>query len=235
MKKVLIGTSGWSYSWNPDGFDWYLQNSNLNAVELNMSFYRFPFPNMVKSWARKTPENFFWSIKVNKWITHNTKFSEKSYSLWKKFHRIFEPLEDKINFYLFQLPAKIQPTEKFLSRVVRFLEETNIVDKFVLEGRTIEWFSEETLNWARENKVTLCSVDAPFLINGIVKTTDIVYLRFHGREFWYSYNYSVEELAEIAEQIIKKNPDTTAVFFNNNHDMLHNANEFKQIIAKLIH
>jgi len=37
--KIFVGTSGWSYSWNEGGnFDWFVENSNLNAVELNVSF-----------------------------------------------------------------------------------------------------------------------------------------------------------------------------------------------------
>ena len=36
--RVYVGTSGWAYFWNPDGLDWYVRNSGLNAVELNASF-----------------------------------------------------------------------------------------------------------------------------------------------------------------------------------------------------
>ncbi|MEM4503151.1 MAG: DUF72 domain-containing protein, partial [Ignisphaera sp.] len=53
--EIFVGTSGWLYDWNIDGtLDWYLQNSRLNAVELNASFYRFPFRNQVSSWVKKT-------------------------------------------------------------------------------------------------------------------------------------------------------------------------------------
>jgi uncharacterized protein YecE (DUF72 family) len=39
--ELFVGTSGWFYSWNPDGsFDWFSRFSGLNAVELNMSFYK---------------------------------------------------------------------------------------------------------------------------------------------------------------------------------------------------
>jgi len=52
--EIFVGTSGWMYSWNKGGnFDWYIQNSNLNAVELNASFYRFPFPNQIIGWSKK--------------------------------------------------------------------------------------------------------------------------------------------------------------------------------------
>jgi uncharacterized protein YecE (DUF72 family) len=55
--KCFVGTSGWFYSWNPEGsFDWFVTNSGLNAVELNMSFYRYGYPNMVRGWALEVRE-----------------------------------------------------------------------------------------------------------------------------------------------------------------------------------
>ena len=55
--NVFVGTSGWLYGWNRGGnLDWYLQNSGLNAVELNASFYRFPYKNQVAGWAGKGTE-----------------------------------------------------------------------------------------------------------------------------------------------------------------------------------
>ena len=70
MQKLYAGTSGWSYPWNPDGLEWYI-DAGLNAVELNSSFYRFPYRNSIASWKRKTEgKDFRWSIKVNRSITH---------------------------------------------------------------------------------------------------------------------------------------------------------------------
>jgi len=54
--KALVGTSGWLYDWNEGGdLRWYVENSGLNAIELNASFYRFPFPSQVKGWSRRAP------------------------------------------------------------------------------------------------------------------------------------------------------------------------------------
>ncbi|RLE86352.1 MAG: DUF72 domain-containing protein, partial [Thermoprotei archaeon] len=52
--EIYVGTSGWLYDWNIGGnLEWYVKFSSLNTVELNASFYRFPFRNQVRSWARK--------------------------------------------------------------------------------------------------------------------------------------------------------------------------------------
>jgi uncharacterized protein YecE (DUF72 family) len=40
---VFVGTSGWYYDWNKKkNLDWFVQNSSLNTVELNASYYSFP-------------------------------------------------------------------------------------------------------------------------------------------------------------------------------------------------
>lgn len=101
--KFFVGSSGWQYSWNPDGLEWYLKNTNLNAIELNSSFYRFPFPNQVKGWKNKMKiREIRWSIKVNRLITHVYKLNEKALEIWKKFEKLFIPLEEYIDFYFFK-------------------------------------------------------------------------------------------------------------------------------------
>jgi uncharacterized protein YecE (DUF72 family) len=102
--EVYVGTSGWSYSWNEGGdFTWFIENSGLNTVELNASYYLFPFPNQIKSWAERG-SSIRWSIKVNRLVTHQFKFSDKGLNNWSKFKRLFEPLDEYVDFYLFQLP-----------------------------------------------------------------------------------------------------------------------------------
>ncbi|MEM4913906.1 MAG: DUF72 domain-containing protein, partial [Desulfurococcaceae archaeon] len=68
--EVYVGTSGWLYDWNEGAsLDWYVEESGLNAVELNASFYRFPFRNQVKGWSIKG-STLRWSVKVHRSITH---------------------------------------------------------------------------------------------------------------------------------------------------------------------
>ena len=107
--RSYVGTSGWMYQWNEgSSLDWYAAESGLNAVELNSSFYRFPFPNQVKAWASKG-KSLAWSIKVNQLITHRFKFNRNGYDAFSRFLRLFQPLESNIKFYLFQLPPILTP------------------------------------------------------------------------------------------------------------------------------
>ncbi len=229
--SLFVGTSGWLYSWNPNGFKWYVRNSKLNAVELNASFYRFPFPSQVKSWALRSPPNFRWSIKVSRWITHIYKFSDKALKTWIKFERLFEPLRDKIDFYLFQLPPTAVPTRNFTAKLEKFIKSVNLGEKFALEWRNRQWVCEKWINWCRDFEVTLVSVDSPEM-RLYARTGSSIYLRMHGRTAWYAHNYSDEELIEVAEEVLKLQADRIYIFFNNDHDMLSNARRMAELIGR---
>jgi len=227
--EVYVGTSGWQYDWNEgQSFDWYLENSGLNSIELNASFYRFPFPNQVKAWAKKTEKlkDFRWSIKVNRLVTHVFKLSEKAFRTWKKFEKLFEPLEEKIDFFLFQLPPIL--TSKSAERIEAFYKKTKLEEKFALEWRNLSWFEKTWVNWAKNLGLTLVSVDAPDFERfprEIYCTNGIVYLRMHGRTAWYSHYYTISELKEIKEKILSVKPSKVYVYFNNDHNMLLNAQQ----------
>lgn len=229
--KIYVGTSGWSYSWNPNGFDWYVKNSKLNSVELNSSFYRYPFKTYVMSWAKKGKE-LRWAVKVNRLVTHVYKFSKKAYERWKSFKKLFEPLDKITDFYLFQIPPSTTP--KSLDKIEKFIKKANLGERFALEVRNEEWFKKEYIRWAKKLGITWVSIDAPKFSREIYKTSKSIYLRMHGRTSWYSHNYSKSQLNEIAEKIKKKKARKCYVYFNNNHDMLKNAREFKKILEKNI-
>jgi len=234
--RIYTGTSGWAYSWNPNGFEWYVKNSKLNSVELNASFYRFPFPNQIRSWASKTRKynpQMRWSIKVNRFVTHVFKFSKRAFSTWKKFEKLFKPLERNIDFFLFQLPPILTPNSA--ERIAKFFEKTELNEKFALEWRNPKWFSREWVKWAENLGLTLVSVDAPDFTNlprKIYCTNGLIYLRMHGRSDWYSHDYSETELKEIKEKIERKKFEKAYVYFNNNTHMLINAQKFFRLFER---
>jgi len=236
--QIFVGTSGWYYSWNPElSFEWYAKNSGLNAIELNSSFYRFPFPNQVKSWALKTQEinpELRWSVKVNRFITHVFKFSEKALSTWKKFETLFEPLNESIDFYLFQLPPNLRPS--YASKLEKFIRKTNLKERFALEVRNLEWFSGKWIKWAKDLEITWVSIDAPDYTNfprEIYCTSGMVYERMHGRSEWYSHDYTRKELTEVARRIVRTKPKKAFILFNNNHAMLTNGRLIRNILKEL--
>jgi len=229
--QIFVGTSGWLYGWNEGrSLDWYIENSGLNAIELNASFYRFPFPNQVKSWAKKG-ENLRWVVKVSRRVTHLHKFNEEAKEVWKSFYELFTPLDPLIDFYLFQLPPSLHADD--IEKVLSFFEFTNLGPRFALEARHTSWFEEDILARLKNYNLTFVSIDAPKLPNKVVKNNDFVYLRMHGRTAWYSYEYSEKELKDKALEIVKAEPYCVYVFFNNDHAMLKNAREMKALLEQL--
>jgi uncharacterized protein YecE (DUF72 family) len=223
MTQVYVGTSGWSYDWNlGHSLDWYVRESELNAIELNMSFYRFPYPNMVKSWAVKG-KNLAWVVKVHRSITHFQKLSTAAGEHFERFKTLFAPLEDSIHYYLFQLP----PTFTDITTLEHFIEKTG-TEKVAVEFRHPTLFTDELIAWGQHHKILLVSIDAPQLPRTIM-STDVLYERIHGRTAWYSHDYSDQELQEIRQRLLMSNPKTVYVFFNNNHVMLTNAMRMHQM------
>lgn len=229
--EFYVGTSGWSYFWNKGGnLDWFVANSGLNAVELNASFYRFPFPNMIKSWAIKG-RDLRWSIKVNRLITHRFRFGDKTLRLWEKFHKLFSPMDEIVDFYLFQLPPSVTP--KYALRIKDFAKKTRLKERFALEFRNMQWFDEKWVEWASELEITLVSIDSPDFPLKIFNTSGMVYVRMHGRTAWYSHVYTEEELREVLKNIMIMQPIKMYIFFNNNHGMLINAQKTMELLQKI--
>lgn len=227
--QLFVGTSGWAYEWNKgENFSWYKRNSGFNAVELNASFYRFPYPNMIKSWSKKG-KGIHWSIKVNKSITHRHKFNEEAFEIWEKFFDAFKSMDENIDFYLFQLPPILTPN--LATRIANFAQDTSLGKRFALEFRNKDWFKEKWYHWAVDNNITLVSVDCPELARKIFSVNQLIYLRMHGRSNWYKHDYSTDELKKVLKKIEQTNFKKVSVFFNN-HSMLSNGREFLSLFEK---
>jgi uncharacterized protein YecE (DUF72 family) len=209
--KIRIGTSGYTYSWNkakPDAFKWYI-SQGFNSVEINYSFYRFPQVTSIKIWQSKAPKDFTFSIKVHRSITHYNRLKKpRSIQLWDEFSKIFGPLENKIDYWLFQMPANFKFKPENLERVKSFFNSEGIMDqivirkKAVIEFRDSSWWKKSALKEIEKTGIAFCSVDAPSLPNEIITTSDAIYLRLHGTKTWYNYLYPEERLKEIVSDMI---------------------------------
>jgi len=222
MVDVYVGTSGWMYDWNEGGsLDWYVEQSGLNAVELNASFYRFPFPSQVKSWAVKG-SRLRWAVKVHRSITHVRRMGSAALEVWSRFRERFAPLDSLVDFYLFQLPPSFAASEEGVRRLRAFAEACGLGCRMAVEFRHESWFEGKGLELCKELGATFVSVDSP-MGTWVASSNGVVYLRLHGRGAWYAYEYSEEELAELASRVAELSPTRVYAFFNNDHWMLENA------------
>lgn len=144
-----------------------------------------------------------------------------------------KPLIDKnkIGAVLLQFPVFFYPREEskqYILECKKWMKDVPLV----IEFRNRAWAKKETFDFLRQNNFGYCVVDGPKLprlfpfINEI--TSDIAYLRFHGRnpnwfnspvEERYNYFYTKEELGSFIPEIKKMNQSAKKmyVFFNNCH------------------
>lgn len=120
-------------------------------------------------------------MKVHRSITHLRKLSEKSLATWSRFRDLFKPLEDYVDFYLFQMPPTFRMSKDSIARLRSFAEAAHLGSKLAIEFREPSWFSQEAASICREVGATPVSVDSP-IGTWIVSSNDVVYLRMHGRE-----------------------------------------------------
>jgi uncharacterized protein YecE (DUF72 family) len=220
---IRIGTSGYTYPWNEGRnapFKWYT-SQGFNTVEINASFYRFPTESWLKIW-RTAPDDFTFSIKVHRAITHFSKLKkDRSFELWERFRRSLEPLEDKIDFWLFQMPPSYKYKQENLGAIKDFFEGINLGNKAVVEFRDPSWWNN--IKQIAHTGVVFCSVDAPGLPDNFAAINNATYLRLHGSDKWYDYVYSQKELDKILLRIKKLKVDKKVIYLNNDHGMLENG------------
>lgn len=226
--EFYVGCSGWSYPhWEgkfyPDCLarnQWlafYVQH--FNTVEVNMSFYRFPFPNMVKSWNTRTPDDFCFTFKANRLITHMKKFRDTD-DLVARFLDVLAVLEGKIGCILWQLPPSMHMSEENLERLEGFFSKLKGHKAAnVVEFRHKSWWCKETYQMLKRNNLTFCVVDYPLLPDDVLVTSEVLYVRFHGAKDRYRHNYTDEELKAWAAKIKEvKGCKEVYCYFNNDFE-----------------
>ncbi|MDK2889921.1 MAG: hypothetical protein PWR21_553 [Methanoculleus sp.] len=225
--EVRVGTSGWSYAWNRGrSLAWFVEHSGLDAIELNASFYGFPSEKSVRSWAT-AGSGLRWSVKVNRSITHRHRFNEKAVPVWERFLERFLPLDDLVDFYLFQAP----PAFADVDRIIAFLEAIDLEARCAVEVRNPAVLGDDGACRKLQEAAVLVSVDSPDFRERIF-SGEIVYLRMHGREDWYRHDYTEDELAAIRDRIGDIGPERAYVFFNNDHAMLEDARAMARLFGR---
>jgi uncharacterized protein YecE (DUF72 family) len=261
MSRILVGTSGWSYpsgagTWNgvfyPKGkprgskFDelaFYAEH--FDTVEVNSSFYRVPAVDTVRGWARRTPADFEFSLKLFQKFTHPDMFlkatgkdpADLDLADVDEFRAAIDPLASagKLGALLAQFPASFR-NDANARGYLEWLLNAFRDYPFAVELRHRS-FSEDPVDTMRilhEHGAALVQIDEPKFKDSIrqnrrpnVKT--LYYLRLHGRnaaEWWtheksedrYNYLYSLSELDPIVEDVETASRETKKAYvYANNH------------------
>jgi uncharacterized protein YecE (DUF72 family) len=182
-KGLYVGVSGFSYpGWkgnfypkdlkSEDFLGYYSQR--LNSVEINSSFYAPPTVAMIKSWSQRTQEQFRFSLKSPRQITHILKLGKGASGSARKLNATLELLGSKRGPVLFQLPPFLRQDLKLLES---FLKETEEVAKKVFEFRHESWLEETTYELLGKYQAGFCVAETEDMKPVMKVIGDIAYFR----------------------------------------------------------
>lgn len=209
MRHLWIGTSGWTYkgwrgSFYPDGLaakKWLKYYADrLPTTEINGSFYRTPSLDAVRAWREQTPEDFLFTWKASKFITHWKRLTEKCRNSLELMETRLVALEPKVGPILFQLPPQFKANKE---RLASFLKLLNKKRCYAFEFRDASWYEPAILDLLRTHDIALCLSDhhdapAPWEV-----TAGHVYVRGHGPTGQYQDRYPKQTLDRWAESIAR--------------------------------
>jgi uncharacterized protein YecE (DUF72 family) len=235
--KIRIGTSGWSYPhWKglfypqdcrqSQWLEFYAEH--FDTIELNATFYRLPKLKTFENWRLRTPDDFLWAVKANKYMTHTKRLKEPHEPL-ERFYEAASGLKEKLGPILFQLPPSLSFDEETFRP---FCQSLNQSLRHALEVRHPSWINDRLLAILKEHNVAFCIADTAgrYPYHEAV-TSDFVYIRLHGSEKLYASDYSEEELRVWAKKI-KEWDKETYLYFDNDFGgyAVKNAQRLKEIL-----
>jgi uncharacterized protein YecE (DUF72 family) len=221
--KYWIGTSGWSYDhWKgafyPEDwpksrwFEYYAQK--FPSVEVNATFYRSFKKFTYQKWYDKAPKHFQYVLKAPRFITHRKYLKDVKKEI-ESFWQSATILKEKFGLILLQLaPSMPYDPERLNKALLSFGEP----DKIAVEFRHRQWITNEVKDLLKETGAIFCNADSPkFTLTDWI-TSDTAYIRLHGRENWYGYEYSskeIQHISETAQKMMGQNVKNVYIFFNN--------------------
>ena len=225
LPKINVGCSGWFYwDWRGKFYPsqlpasgWFpLYREELDTVELNAPFYTWPTVNTIRTWRRQIEgsPHFVYTVKVSELITHIRRFHDVK-GLIEDFGYIADLLGPHMGCFLYQFPASFRYSREALDNIVSQLDHSR---RNVVEFRHEGWWNDEVYAAFRAHGTLFCACSGPGLPDELVRTADEIYVRFHGVDRWYLYDYSDTELQVWADRIRDSGARRVWAYFNNDYN-----------------
>ena len=228
--QLLAGTSGYSYKeWLGHFYPEKLPASEMlryyaghfTTVEINNTFYRMPAEAMLARWAQEVPENFAFTLKAPRSITHDKRLREAE-SAVAAFLQRTAVLGDKLGVLLFQLPPYLK---KDLPRLRDFLDLLPAGKRVAFEFRSSSWQDDEVYEALRARGAMLCVTDTEEGDTPFVSTSECGYIRLRRT------HYDERDLGAWVERIAAQPLSCTYVYFMHEDEAL--GTRFAQILNDL--
>jgi uncharacterized protein YecE (DUF72 family) len=190
MPQLYVGTSGWAYpSWKPAFYPEKLAqakflpyySTQLNTVEVNLTFRQLLKDTTTQKWVLQTPEHFRFGIKAHQVITH-IKRLKNAEDFLLRFLGTIEPLAQagRLGPILFQLPPNLKADAKLLED---FLAKVPRGIKVAFEFRNESWFADEVFSLLKQHNRALCIAETEEGVTPDVITADFSYYRYRKPEY----------------------------------------------------
>ena len=227
--RILLGCSGWHYKDWVGPFYRTEKESKLAAyskvfktAEIDSTFYAYPSKGTVMGWLKYTKPDFVYTAKLPRLITHKKMLDPKLgvEEGLQRFCELMRPLQldGKLGCLLIQCPPGLKLDLELLESFFMVLPTEF---RFAIEFRDPSWLRDETWRLLKKHEVAYTIVDEPLLPPEVKVTTDIAYLRWHGRgrRPWYNYRYKIEELEPWIPRVKEtaKTAKTVYGYFNNHY------------------
>lgn len=234
--EARIGISGWRYEpWRgvfypsdlPHRSELAFASRRFPTIELNGSFYSLQRPEHYASWYDETPNDFVFSVKGPRFITHMLKLRNVETALANFFASGLADLREKLGPFLWQLPPILafdaERLERFFDLLPRDADQATRLarrhnDKVkgrvrieygahrpfrhALEVRHPSFVDPAFVKLLRKHSIALVVADTAGkwpLAEDV--TADFVYLRLHGDKKLYVSGYTNAALKQWATRI----------------------------------
>jgi uncharacterized protein YecE (DUF72 family) len=234
MATFWIGTSGYNYKeWRgpfypsdlpeQEMLKFYAQR--LATVEINYTFYRMPTVRVLQGWSKETPENFVFTLKAPRRITHELRLRDAADPL-QYFCDTAKVLKQKLGGLLFQLPPFLK---KDVSRLEDFLHQLPPGFRPAFEFRNATWFADEVYECLRRFEVALCVSDREERGTPIESTAPFGYFRLRRQD------YTDADLEAWAQRLVDAGSGWQDVFVYFKHEADGRGPELAAKLWSLLH
>ncbi len=234
--RVRVGLSGWTYkSWRgrfyPEGLPHKRELAHIGSifptVEINGTFYSMQRPDAFGRWAELTPDDFVFSVKGPRFLTHMKRLNDPVAPLGNFVASGILRLGPKLGPVLWQLPPNFHFNHHKLDAFFRLLpRDTHAAAacgrrhdqrlkarawlrtgprrqrlRHALEVRHKSFCDPAFIQLLRRHDIALVCADTvewPLLMD---LTSDFVYCRLHGSRELYRSGYGTAELGRWAKRI----------------------------------
>jgi uncharacterized protein YecE (DUF72 family) len=209
---VFIGAGGWAYFRGPWRGNLEAYTRAFNFVEVNSTFYSYPDIRLVRSWRKRVPESFQFSVRSHNDLTHRYKLRpvDEAFNAYYRMVDVCNALDAKILHLL--TPAGERLDNQGLREIAEFLssvdsDEPRIAWEIRGQRAQDEW--EKLTRIMQDHNIVHCvdlSAERPKV------QSDIMYARLFGKGAHNLYQFDDNELHKINAEVEKQSKRSYLVF-----------------------